>query len=326
MPDPNYVFLYWLNESGRIISEQANYSFYLTYDTKLSAKSFTVDTNKRYVVFRDMNDKVLHSSEYTIDGNGNVVVDVPVTSGFTGFVFENWVDASGTKLEVVNGKITVAAGDANKAIMIKAKYRSADTEYTVTVTDGTFEGTGETSKTFKYGESCTVTAIIPEGKNFDGWYRNDKLVSHNVTYSFIVNGETELEARFSDTEINDLPVVTIELSERSWNGEKQKQIVVSTTSWSITNGAKFIGAGIVRTYASVFADDETLRIENEGEAIKRHATTIDSAAEGSYTATFSLKNPTYKQTLYIRGYLIYENALGEIITIYTDIVESVPLA
>ena len=110
-PSANHVFLYWLNESGRIISEQANYSFYLTYDTKLSA----VDNSKRYVVFRDMNDKVLHSSEYTVDGNGNVVVDVPVTSGFTGFVFENWVDASGTVLTVENGKITIPAGDHDQS-------------------------------------------------------------------------------------------------------------------------------------------------------------------------------------------------------------------
>ena len=318
-PSANHVFLYWLNESGRIISEQANYSFYLTYDTKLSAMSFTVDNSKRYVVFRDMNDKVLHSSEYTVDGNGNVVVDVPVTSGFTGFVFENWVDASGTVLTVENGKITIPAGDAKKAIMIKAKYRSADTEYTVTVTDGTFEGTGETSKTFKYGESCTVVAQdTKDGKAFLGWYAGETLMSTNPQYSFAVVGSVVLTPCYGDSSVPSA-VLGIVTSERTQNGDGT-QIVTITLTWSVPNNYKIVSAGILSTSESVYNSNDELNLNyTDSLNIYNDVSTLKTTS-GTYPLTLKLGKVSSAKDLYVRGYLQYiADDSGEVITVYTDI-------
>lgn len=318
-PSANHVFLYWLNESGRIISEQANYSFYLTYDTKLSAMSFTVDNSKRYVVFRDMNDKVLHSSEYTVDGNGNVVVDVPVTSGFTGFVFENWVDASGTVLTVENGKITIRAGAANKAIMIKAKYRSADTEYTVTVTDGAIEGTGETSKTFKYGESCTVVAQdTKDGKAFLGWYAGETLMSTNPQYSFAVVGSVVLTPCYGDSSVPSA-VLGIVTSERTQNGDGT-QIVTITLTWSVPNNYKIVSAGILSTSESVYNSKDELNLNyTDSLNIYNDVSTLKTTS-GTYPLTLKLGKVSSAKDLYVRGYLQYiADDSGEVVTVYTDI-------
>ena len=322
-PSANHVFLYWLNESGRIISEQANYSFYLTYDTKLSAMSFTVDNSKRYVVFRDMNDKVLHSSEYTVDGNGNVVVDVPVTSGFTGFVFENWVDASGTVLTVENGKITIPAGAANKAIMIKAKYRSADTEYTVTVNGNALE-----SK-YTYGSSCTVIADPEktEGEKtlkFAHWEADGKIVSYNREHSFIVTKDVALTAVYQENEPAVAePVINISISDRKTLADGNRYVLV-TTEWSLPASYELIEVGFVRTFEETLANETKLLKGNTSSYIKE-ASSIITTSEGTFAFDITMGEISGAKTLYVRGYLIYRDVQsGEIITLYTDIVSQSP--
>ncbi len=303
-PSANHVFLYWLNESGRIISENANYSFYLTYDTKLSAKSFTVDENKRYVVFRDMNDKVLHSSEYTVE-NGNVVVDVPVTSGFTGFVFENWVDASGTVLTVENGTITIPAGAANKAIMIKAKYRSADTEYTVTVNGNALE-----SK-YTYGSSCTVIADAEktEGEKtlkFAHWEADGKIVSYNREHSFIVTKDVALTAVYKENEPAVAePVINISISDRKTLADGNRYVLV-TTEWSLPASYELIEVGFVRTYEDTLAIDTKLLKDSTSSYIKE-ASSTSTTSEGTFAFDITMGEISGAKTLYVRGYLIYRD-------------------
>ena len=321
-PSANHVFLYWLNESGRIISENANYSFYLTYDTKLSAKSFTVDENKRYVVFRDMNDKVLHSSEYTVE-NGNVVVDVPVTSGFTGFVFENWVDASGTVLTVENGTITIPAGAANKAIMIKAKYRSADTEYTVTVNGNALE-----SK-YTYGSSCTVIADAEktEGEKtlkFAHWEADGKIVSYNREHSFIVTKDVALTAVYKENEPAVAePVINISISDRKTLADGNRYVLV-TTEWSLPASYELIEVGFVRTYEDTLAIDTKLLKDSTSSYIKE-ASSTSTTSEGTFAFDITMGEISGAKTLYVRGYLIYRDVQsGEIITLYTAIVSQSP--
>ena len=316
-PYPNHVFLYWLNESGRIISEQANYSFYLTYDTKLSAMSFTVDNSKRYVVFRDMNDKVLHSSEYTVDGNGNVVVDVPVTSAFTGFVFENWVDASGTVLTVENGKITIPAGAANKAIMIKAKYRSADTEYTVTVNGNALE-----SK-YTYGSSCTVIADPEktEGEKtlkFAHWEADGKIVSYNREHSFIVTKDVALTAVYQESVADKKLVLNISVSKNEMQSDNLSRIVAVDTSWSLPEGFKLSEVGIVFTFDNDMATEKYLNTDSaDGKSIFRY-TSVSKELEGTYFFKVTLSNAYLKKTLSARAYCIYTNDSGETIVSYSD--------
>ena len=316
-PSANHVFLYWLNESGRIISEQANYSFYLTYDTKLSAMSFTVDNSKRYVVFRDMNDKVLHSSEYTVDGNGNVVVDVPVTSGFTGFVFENWVDASGTVLTVENGKITIRAGAANKAIMIKAKYRSADTEYTVTVNGNALE-----SK-YTYGSSCTVIADAEktEGEKtlkFAHWEADGKIVSYNREHSFIVTKDVALTAVYQESVADKKLVLNISVSKNEMQSDNLSRIVAVDTSWSLPEGFKLSEVGIVFTFDNDMATEKYLNTDSaDGKSIFRY-TSVSKELEGTYFFKVTLSNAYLKKTLSARAYCIYTNDSGETIVSYSD--------
>ena len=75
-------------------------------------------------------------------------------------------------------------------------------EYEISVVGGTGGGT------VKDGESCTVSADIPEGKVFDKWVNEYGEVLSTVNpYTFTVNGDMEIRAVVSDAETCKVEVV-----------------------------------------------------------------------------------------------------------------------
>lgn len=63
----------------------------------------------------------------------------------------------------------------------------------ITAVNGTTTGAG----TYKKGTSVTVTATPGEGYKFVGWYVAEQSVSTNSTYTFTINDDTKLTAKFS---------------------------------------------------------------------------------------------------------------------------------
>lgn len=61
---------------------------------------------------------------------------------------------------------------------------------------GTTAGAGE----FEYGREVSVLAVPAEGSYFSGWYQGGELVSLDPEYTFTVDNDRSLEARFSDVE------------------------------------------------------------------------------------------------------------------------------
>ena len=56
--------------------------------------------------------------------------------------------------------------------------------------------TTEANRTVAYDDSITVTAKPYYGNGFLGWYDGDKKVSSELSYTFIVKGDTTLKAKF----------------------------------------------------------------------------------------------------------------------------------
>ncbi len=68
--------------------------------------------------------------------------------------------------------------------------------HTLSVNNGYINGdTSLTEDEFDWNEEVTVTAVIPTGKTFNGWYLGDIRVSQEVEYTFPLAGNTDLEAR-----------------------------------------------------------------------------------------------------------------------------------
>ena len=83
----------------------------------------------------------------------------------------------------VTGNVTVSAEFQDES--------SPATTYTVTVVGGTGGGT------FEEGESCTVTATIPNGKTFVRWTVGGEEVSTANPYTFTVSANVTLTAQFA---------------------------------------------------------------------------------------------------------------------------------
>ena len=59
---------------------------------------------------------------------------------------------------------------------------------------GTIEGTGE----YHIGEQCTIVAMPKENSTFSYWKKDGRIVSYNMSYSFVVNANVDdIEAYFS---------------------------------------------------------------------------------------------------------------------------------
>lgn len=74
------------------------------------------------------------------------------------------------------------------------------TMYTVTVVDGTIQGTDDASGSFAEGTSVTVVATVPEGQTFVRWTVGGSEVSTSATYTFTVNSNITLTAEFDAEE------------------------------------------------------------------------------------------------------------------------------
>lgn len=89
--------------------------------------------------------------------------------------------------------------------------QGAGTTYTVTANAAT-GGTATGGGSYAGGASATVVATPNANYTFEGWYEGSTRVSTNASYTFTVNGNITLEARFTYHAPADNVEVTVECS------------------------------------------------------------------------------------------------------------------
>ena len=105
---------------------------------------------------------------------------------------------------------------------------------TVTVTSqtgGTASGGGATYT----GRSVTVVATPSSGYNFIGWYKSSVCVSNDMEYTFIVDGNVTLNARFSQSERSP-GNITITPTEKTVNASTPILTSSDATAYSFVEG------------------------------------------------------------------------------------------
>ncbi|MGN0480202.1 MAG: InlB B-repeat-containing protein, partial [Lachnospiraceae bacterium] len=312
-PDAGHTFLYWIDSEGRILTESETYSFYLGDDLKLEARYKKAVDNKHYVIFKDMNGKILWTGDVSMNQSDDDwatsygTVALPSHGMFTGYTFSRWSDASGNVIstdETGNIKIT-------EDIVIRAEY-VPKAGLTLTI-NGSLQDT-----TYAYASNVTVTADnSKDGKYFSGWYIGDNRVSDSLEYTFYITENTSLTAKYEgDDVIVQQPFVNMAISERT-TLENGNQTMVMNVTWSVPEGYTFVEGGIVRSLKEEYSDKLTLT-DVDGTNVKKNVSKI-AVAEGTYVYTLTLGASSIGKNVYAVGYIICRNeATGEVLTIYTD--------
>lgn len=88
--------------------------------------------------------------------------------------------------------MTVNGANVNEAVT----FTSTKKKYTITVSSGS-AGSASGGGVFEEGEMCSVSAAATGTATFVGWYEGTKQVSSSYRYSFIVNKDRKLMARFN---------------------------------------------------------------------------------------------------------------------------------
>lgn len=175
--------------SGEMHATLIPEQYLITYE--LNAEGDTVTGMEDYLLtYTDENGQVVVTDIYGVIHTWSYDTEVSAVPQRKGYIFAGWeADVEGA---YVDGKIT-AANYQN--VVLTAKWvRDCFTVVTETTTGGTATGGG----TYDRNETATVIATPSAGYIFKGWYEGTELVSEEATYSFAVNANRTLTAKFAE--------------------------------------------------------------------------------------------------------------------------------
>jgi len=170
-----YEFAFWVL-NGKVISDDVNYSFTVTENTKV--KAIFKPTGKKAVVFMDTNDDVL-KVQYVNEGGSasDEGIAFPTKPGYQVKADNKW-DKPLTGI--------------NADTIVTLQYEKTNTNtYTLTVVGGTG------SKTAEFNEVVTVNTN-PKNGDFKYWKVGNQIVSYQSTYSFTMFSDVTITAVYED--------------------------------------------------------------------------------------------------------------------------------
>ena len=136
----------------------------------------------------------------TVTGGGTYDYGAEVTltaSPKTGYVFDGWYALDDENDEFIVGDAsTYTIRNLDEDHSLIAKFSKST--YTVTVTASPAEGgTVNGAGSYEYGVSAVLNAAPNEGYTFDGWYEGGTKLSGEAAYSFPVEKNVSLTAKFT---------------------------------------------------------------------------------------------------------------------------------
>lgn len=193
-PSEGYTFQCWM-ENGEVLSENAEYSFDIYADRNLEAV-FSLNQHEvtTRVYPREAGTPV---GAGTYDYGTEITVSVEEKYGYT---FDGWY-----KDTAINEYVDRVTKDLafNVTVTEDLQYVArflVNTYEVTTEVDSNGGGTTSGDNTYKYKDHATVEAIAKAGYAFVGWYENDILVSENAQYTFEVETNRNLTAKFEAIE------------------------------------------------------------------------------------------------------------------------------
>ena len=187
-PAAGYTFVNW-TKNGQQVSTNATYTFTVTesaaYVAHFQLQSFTVNVTAD------------PAEGGTVAGGGtfNYGETCTVTAAANeGYAFVNWTTGMFSVSNEISYTFTVTSN-----VNLTAHFELQTFQVKVSVNPaeaGNVTGEG----TYNYGDEVTLTIVRNEDWHFENWTENGEVVSEEMTYTFTITSDRDLDANFIYTE------------------------------------------------------------------------------------------------------------------------------
>lgn len=304
-------FLYWVNESGKVVSTSKTYTFSMGSATTLKAVYAEKEEHQAMVVFISHTQQVISSKGYT-DTQEIQFPEPPIKMGAT---FVRW---SMTEAEIRAAMATTTTG----IIVVEPVYEFSAGSYTVTVN---YPNDETATYTATVGKITTVTAKSIDGKVFKCWKNGDTVLGYTETLKVAPRGDLTLTAEYVDagTTVDRLPVIA--LTEISASQQGAKYAVSFTATRSVPEGYTVTEQGILVSTNSQYGQEgalDAMKLDANGakpdDTFILKATNTDATGVTVLNGTVSAAD----RTVYGRAYMILRDSSGAMVYVYSDTILS----
>lgn len=304
-------FLYWVNESGKVVSTSKTYTFSMGSATTLKAVYAEKEEHQAMVVFISHTQQVISSKGYT-DTQEIQFPEPPIKMGAT---FVRW---SMTEAEIRAAMATTTTG----IIVVEPVYEFSAGSYTVTVN---YPNDETATYTATVGKITTVTAKSIDGKVFKCWKNGDTVLGYTETLKIAPRGDLTLTAEYVDagTTVDRLPVIA--LTEISASQQGAKYAVSFTATRSVPDGYTVTEQGILVSTNSQYGQSDALdAMKLDANGAKPDDTFILKATNTDATGVTVLNGTVSAadRTVYGRAYMILHDSSGAMVYVYSDTILS----
>ena len=304
-------FLYWVNESGKVVSTSKTYAFSMGSATTLKAVYAEKEENQAMVVFISHTQQVISSKSYT-DTQEIQFPEPPIKMGAT---FVRW---SMTEAEIRAAMATTTSG----IIVVEPVYEFSAGSYTVTVN---YPNDETATYTATVGKITTVTAKSIDGKVFKCWKNGDTVLGYTETLRIAPRGDLTLTAEYVDagTTVDRLPVIA--LTEISASQQGAKYAVSFTATRSVPDGYTVTEQGVLVSTDSRYGEAgalDAMKLDADGD--EPDNTQILKATNTDATGVTVLNGivSAADRTVYGRAYMILRDSSGTMVYVYSDTILS----
>lgn len=304
-------FMYWVNESGKVVSTSKTYTFSMGSATTLKAVYAEKEEHQAMVVFISHTQQVISSKGYT-DTQEIQFPEPPIKMGAT---FVRW---SMTEAEIRAAMATTATG----IIVVEPVYEFNAGSYTVTVN---YPNDETATYTATVGKITTVTAKSIDGKVFKCWKNGDTVLGYTETLRIAPRGDLTLTAEYVDagTTVDRLPVIA--LTEISASQQGAKYAVSFTATRSVPNGYTVTEQGVLVSTDSRYGEAGALdAMKLDADGVKPDNTKILKATNTDATGVTVLNGivSAADRTVYGCAYMILRDSSGTMVYVYSDTILS----
>ncbi len=302
-------FLYWVNESDKVVSTEKAYSFLMGSETSLKAVYAEKETGQAMVVFSSHVNQVVSSKSYSSTED----IQFPEPPIRMGATFLRW---SMTQDQIREAMSTTETG----IIVVKPVYESDGDTYTVTVNypDGTATATDATA----VGEMTELTAKDIDGKTFKCWKNGEDVWGYTQSLKVAPRGDLALTAEYVDagTQVDRTPVIS--LTEISASQQGQKYAVSFTATRSVPEGYTVVEQGILASTDSRYGESDALdAMKLDSDGARPAGTQILKVANTDLTGVTVLNGTTKyaDRVIYGRAYMIlHDDVANKVKHVYSN--------